>query len=148
MHSDTYTFPTSHPVHKISYVAEHPNNAYCGMISVYNFLTDSIKYQRVNDMGVLIARIFINHENHYFVEGKKQLGILFNDFSKDELTDVRMRQFVENAILYTLNFDIFTPPFDQVKMISVQELIEKSLANVVSTGKRLGFKFQSDSDIT
>jgi len=148
MHTDTYTFHNSHPLWKTSYLSEKNPNAYCGMISVYNFLTDSLKYNRMNDVGVLVARIFINRENHFFVEGKKQLGIQFNSFDTDVLTESRLREIAETAILHTLNFDIFTPPFEQAKIISVQELIDKNLASVVSTGKRLGFKFQADTDIT
>jgi len=147
MHTDIFTFQEGNPLWKTSYLADNKMNSYSGIISVYNFLTDSLKFNRANDIGVLIARIFVNRENHFFVEGKKQLGILFNDFEKDELTKSNLREIVESAILFALNFDIITPPFDQVKMISVQELIEKNLANVVSTGKRLGFKFQSDSEI-
>ena len=148
MHTDTFTFQESHPIWKNSYVSNNKNLGYCGIISVYNFLTDSLKFNRVNDVGVLIARIFVNSENHFFVEGKKQLGFMFNEFETDELTESKLREIVETAVLFSLNFDIITPPFDQVKMISVQELIEKNLAGVISTGKRLGFKFQSDSDIT
>ena len=33
-----------------------------------------------NDLGYLIGRIFINHENHFMVQGKRQLGFLYNDF--------------------------------------------------------------------
>jgi hypothetical protein len=147
MHTDIYTFQEGHQIWKNSYVTGQKNRAYCGMISVYNFLTDSMKFNRVNDVGVLIARIFVNSENHFFVEGKKQLGFLYSDFENDELTTTRMREMVETAVLHSLNFDIFISPFEQVKMISVQELNEKNLASVVSTGKRLGFKFQSDSEV-
>lgn len=147
MHTDAYLFPSSHQVYKNSYVQQDTNRAYCGMISVYNFLTDSLKYNRVNDQGALIARIFINRENHFFVDGKKQLGIAFNDFGKDVITDHTLRDIVETAILFCLETDIITPPFDQVKVISVQELMEKNLATVVSTGKRLGFRLQSDDDL-
>lgn len=147
MHTDSYTFPESHQIWKGSYVQENKNRAYCGMISIYNFLTGSIKYNRLNDQGVLIARIFINHENHFFVEGKKQLGFLFNDFENEVINDLTIRHIAEVAILHCLEYDIITPPFEQVKVISVQEMIEKSLASVVSTGKRLGFKLQSDTDL-
>ena len=147
MHTDAYTFSSSHQIWQNSYVSNNRGNGYCGMISIYNFLTDSIKFNRTNDVGILIGRIFINSHNHFFVEGKKQLGFLFNDFENDILDENRLREVAETAILHTLNFDIHTPPFDQVKMISVQELNEKNLASVVSTGKRLGFKFQTDSDI-
>jgi len=34
------------------------------MISIYNFLSDSFKFNRVNDIGYLIARVFTNKENH------------------------------------------------------------------------------------
>ena len=148
MHTDAYTFSSSHQLWQNSYVSEKRNNSYCGMISIYNFLTDSIKFNRTNDVGLLIARIFINSENHFFVEGKKQLGFLFNDFEKDVLDEARLREVVESAVLHTLNFDIHTPPFDKVQMISVQELNEKNLASVLTTGKRLGFKFQADPDIS
>ena len=148
MHTDTYTFPSIHQILQKSYVSNNKNHSYCGMISIYNFLTDSIKFNRTNDIGLLIARIFLNSENHFFVEGKKQLGFLFNDFENDVLSESRLREVAEAAILHTLNFDIHTPPFDKVQMISVRELNEKNLASVLTTGKRLGFKFQTDTDIT
>jgi len=117
------------------------------MISIYNFLTGSLKHNRINDQGVLIARVFVNRENHFFTEGKKQLGISFTDFGTDELNEQNLRRLVETAILHCLEIDIVTPPFEQVRIISVQELFEKNLSNVVSTGKRLGFRLQSDSDL-
>ncbi len=146
-HTDAYIFPSSHQIFKGSYVAENKGNAYCGMISIYNFLTDSIRYNRMNDQGMLVARIFINHENHFFVEGKKQLGYLFNDFEKEILTVEKIKEVLEQAVLHCLEFDIMTPPFEHVKVITVQEILEKSLSSVVSTGKRLGFRLQSDDDI-
>jgi hypothetical protein len=146
MHTDTYTFPENHNIWKSGYVNREPLNSYCGMISVYNFLTDSLKFDRPNDLGILIGRLFINREHHFFVEGKRQLGFLFNDLEKDLMEEKNMRKFAETAILYSLNYDIHTPPFDEVKMISVGDLREKNLSNVVSTGKRLGFKLQSDTD--
>lgn len=147
MHTDAYTFPNSHPIWKNSYVTDEPSRHFCGMISIYNFITGSLKYNRINDQGLLIARLFVNRENHFFVEGKKQLGIRFGNFENDMATDDRLRAVAETAILHCLETDIYTPPFEHVRAISVQELIEKSLANVVSTGKRLGFRLQSDNDL-
>lgn len=147
LHTDAFTFPENHQIWKSTYAHSNPQKIYFGMISVYNFLTDSLKYNRSNDIGVLIARVFINHENHFYVEGKKQLGFLFNDLEHDTFTEQRIRDFLESSILHSLNSDIFTPPFEQVKMISVQDLMEKNLSSVVSTGKRLGFKLQTDTDI-
>ncbi|MCC6690704.1 MAG: hypothetical protein IT235_04155, partial [Bacteroidia bacterium] len=72
MHTNIFDFDKSHRIWKTSYVKEDPNRSFCGMIQVFNFLSDSFKYNRVNDLGYLIGRIFINKELHYFVEGKRQ----------------------------------------------------------------------------
>jgi hypothetical protein len=147
MHTDIFSLPESHPARKHTYLSQHPMNAFCGLVSIYNFLTDSLKYQRMNDVGVLMGRIFINREGHFFTEGKKQLGFLFSDFEKNQADETSLRSVTEVAILQALESELQTPPFDQMKVISVHEVIEKSLANVVSTGKRLGFKLQSDADL-
>ena len=33
---------------------------FCGIINIYNFLSDSFKYNRESDLGYLVGRIFIN----------------------------------------------------------------------------------------
>ena len=80
MHSNVFEFDKNHGIWKISYVENNDMNSYCGIINIYNFLSDSFKYDRLDDLGYLIGRIFINKDNHYFVEGKRQLGFLYNDF--------------------------------------------------------------------
>ena len=76
MHTNVFDFDQSHNIQNSNYVKENPYRAYCGMISVYNFLADSFKYNRDADLGYLIARVFINKENHFFVEGMRQLGFV------------------------------------------------------------------------
>lgn len=145
MHSNVFEFDRSHSIWKTSYVRENEFNSYCGMINVYNFLADSFKYNRVNDLGYLIARIFINRERHYFVEGKRQLGFLYNDFVRSVIDKEKVTAIVESLILYCLAFDLFTPPFDAVKEVTVMEL-QEATSNMQATGKRLGFRFQADTD--
>jgi hypothetical protein len=145
MHTNVFEFDRSHSIWKTSYVRDNEFNSYCGMINVYNFLTDSFKYNRVNDIGYLIARIFINRENHFFVEGKRQLGFLYNDFVHSVIDREKVTAIVESLILYCLAFDLFTPPFDAVKEVTVMEL-QEATSQMQVTGKRLGFRFQADSD--
>jgi hypothetical protein len=145
MHTNVFTFDKDHEIWKNSYVEKNPLCVFCGKIYVYNFLSDSFKYNRANDVGYLIARIFINREKHFFVEGKKQLGFLFNDFQHDVLNKKRIREILESAVLYSLDFDPFTPPYDQLTPISVQAVMETSLLTKIATGKRLGFRFQADT---
>ena len=68
MHTNVFEFPRQHEIMKTPYVKDDPTRSYCGIINIYNFIADSFKYHRVNDIGYLIGRIFINKENHYFIE--------------------------------------------------------------------------------
>ena len=147
LHTDAFTFPEGHPVWKNSSVAADRTQGYFGMISIYNFLTDSIKFHRVNDQGILVSRIYIDRSQRFFMEGKRQLGVLYNDVSGVPMDGQASRIIAETIIAYCLDFDIVMPSFDAVRIISVQEMIEKSLSTVVGTGKRLGFKLQTDSEV-
>ena len=146
MHSNVFNFDKSHRLYKTSYVKGDELRAYCGIINVYNFLADSIKYNRFNDSGYLVARLFVNKEDHFFVEGKRQLGFLYNDFINSTLDRKTLKDIVQSTILYTLDFDLLTPPYDQMKEITVHEVHELTNEMKIKTGKRLGFRFESDSD--
>lgn len=146
MHTNIFDFDKSHSIWKSSYLHEDASRSYCGMITVHNFLSDSLKYNRVNDVGYLIARIFINKDGHFFVEGKKKLGFLYNDFINSEINSEKINAIVESIILYCLEFDLLTPPYETVKQASVSEIQELSSNMHSRTGKRVGFKFQSDDE--
>jgi hypothetical protein len=146
LHSNIFIFDHEHHLWKTTYLRQNPSNAHCGMISVYNFLSDSFTFNRVNDLGYLIARIFINKDSHYYVEGKRQLGFLYNDFENSTISDEKLKAIIDSAILYSLDFDMYIPPFDSVNQITVQEVINANVASSIATGKRLGFRFQSDTD--
>lgn len=144
MHTNVFEFDDKHPVWKTQYVKDDPLRAYCGTINIYNFLADSFKYNRVNDLGYLVARIFVNKENHFFVEGKRQSQELVKDFAKDTISPGIVRQVVETAIQYCIEFDLLVPLYDQVKMATVDQMNQKVSHSKMVTGKRLGFSFNSD----
>jgi len=146
MQSNVFSFDRSHQVWHTSYLKNNETNAYCGTISIYNFLSDSFKYSRSADMGYLIARLFVNHELHYFVEGKRQLGFLYNNFSTAVLDKDAIHDIITSALLYTLDFNLFAQPFDNVKEVSVSVMEEESNKMQIQTGKRLGFRFNADND--
>lgn len=144
MHTNIFDFDKSHYIWKTSYVQNNHLNAFCGMISVYNFLSDSFKYNRVNDLGYLIARIFVNREEHFFVEGKRQLSFLYNDFIHSRLTDECIRRVLHSLILYSLSFDLLVPPYEENMVATVSDMKEISERITIKTGKRLGFQFNKD----
>jgi hypothetical protein len=80
------------------------------------------------------------------VEGKRQLGFLYNDFIHSLIDEAAIKAILESAILYSINFDLFTPPFDAIKEVSVLDMQAASESMQIKTGKRLGFRFQADSD--
>ncbi|MFH1322113.1 MAG: hypothetical protein ABII90_15865 [Bacteroidota bacterium] len=146
LHTNIFNFDLSHGIYNSSYVQQDNFRSYCGMITIYNFLADSFKYDRVNDIGYMIARIFINKEKHYFIEGKRQLGFLYNNFSDAVVDTKAILSIIESAILYTLDFDLLTPPYNDVKEVTVNEILEATKYMVTSTGKRMGYTFQADHD--
>ncbi|MDR0559994.1 MAG: hypothetical protein LBG92_07465 [Prevotellaceae bacterium] len=143
MHSNIFEFDRAHFIRKTSYIQKNQCNSYCGIISIYNFLADSFKYNRINDLGYLIARIFVNHEKHFFVEGKRQMNSI-NDFASQVIDETKIRTILEKAILYALRFDLLVPPYDEVKIATVEQVNTKIENGKLKTGKRLGFQFKSD----
>ena len=146
MHSNVFEFSRDHQVMKSPYIHEDPRRSYCGVIRIYNFLADSFIYQRDQDLGYMIGRVFVNFEKHYFIEGKRELGMLYNNFNTSLITNDSVRSIVESAIEYTTNFDLLTPPYDEVKMVSVGQMRNNLDKKSMATGKRLGFRFQADTD--
>ncbi len=146
MHTNIFEFSRMHEVMKTQYINDDKSRSYSGVINIYNFLADSFKYNRMNDVGYMIGRIFINRDMHYFIEGKREIGMLYNNFATSVISCETVTQIVESAILYTINFDLLTPPYDAVKLVTVSE-IQASLDNMmIKTGKRLGFRFQADTN--
>ena len=146
MHTNIFEFPRNHAVMQTPYVKNDKDMSYCGVIHVYNFLADSFKYNRVHDVGYLIGRLFVNKDKHYFIEGKKELGFIFNNFGENLLSKESLMQIIEAAIDYTINFDLLTPPYENVKYASVEALKNTIDSISLKTGKRLGFKFQADTE--
>lgn len=146
MHTNVFEFSRDHEVMKTSYIRESPDRSYCGVIMIFNFLADSMRYNRQNDIGYMIGRIFVNADSHYFIEGKREVGQLYNNFQSSVLNPASIKQIIESAIRYTVNFDLLTPPFDQVKEVALAD-IQATIDNLrLQTGKRLGFRFQGDHE--
>ena len=144
MHTDVFEFEPNHVIWQNPYVQTDRDNSYCGIINIYNFLSDSFKYNRSADEGYLIGRIFVNREMQYFVEGKRQISMRHNNFGTQRIDRDALLNIVETAIDYTIDFDLLVPPYDAVKIVSVDQLNTKIENSKIQTGKRLGYKFCSD----
>ncbi|MHB8261007.1 MAG: hypothetical protein ACYDCN_05280 [Bacteroidia bacterium] len=148
MHSNVFEFDKSHPMFKTGYIKKNELNSYSGIIYVYNFLADSFKYNRLQDLGYLIARLFINRENRFFLEAKLPMGHKYSNFSDEAISSQILKEIVYDLIAYAISFDLYTPPSETVKEISLNEIIERVQSDKLKTGKRLGFKSQTEGNIS
>ncbi len=146
MHTNIFEFSRDHEVMRTPYIREDKERSYCGIIHIYNFLSDSFKYNRYNDLGYLIGRIFINKDMHYFIDGKREVGILYPNFGTETLDKDAALRIVIGAMSYAINFDLLTPPFDEIKIVSAGAIRDYSESSRLVTAKRLGFRFQADKD--
>jgi hypothetical protein len=146
MHTNVFEFDKSHAMFKTGYVKQNEYNSYCGIINVYNFLSDSFKYNRLNDLGYLVCRIFVNREMHFFIEAKGSMGIKYSSFSNEPLNSEHLNEIINDLIIYAISFDLFTPPFEAVREVSVNEIQEKVSSINLRTGKRLGYGASGNYD--
>lgn len=143
MHTNVFQFESGHHLWGTGYLKNDARNSYVGIINVYNFLSDSFRYNRNSDIGYLLARVFVNRENHFIVQGKKQLGYMFNDFISSSFDMESKQRFIEQLYLYALSFDLLVPPAENLQQITVEEMSDINHSGSLATGKRLGFQFKS-----
>ncbi len=144
MRTDVFEFEPTHAIWQNPYVQSDRDNSYCGVINIYNFLSDSFKFNRNADEGYLIGRLFINREKRYFVEGKGQTTLRAAQFGSEEVSDRALVAILESAIHYSLNFDLLLPSYEENKRVTVDQFNSKLDNSKFVTGKRLGFDFETD----
>jgi len=142
MHSNVITFPDDYDLMSSDYVEEDFRRRFFGHIMAYNFMADSIKYNRMNDPGYLLARILINVENHFYLEGVSELDLEYTDIAKNLVDDKALRLFIESAMVASVNNDLVAPAIEDIKKISVKQKMENQQ---VSRGQKLGFSFSYES---
>lgn len=139
MHTNVFSFEDDFHINKTDYVKNDERNKYVGMIEVYNYLADSFKYSRMNDVGYLIARIFVNKDYHFFLEGEEKLGFLYKDFDKLIINQEMIKLIVEQIMAYCIDFDLWVPKYSMVKELTVAQKTISGGTISHKTGKRLGF---------
>ena len=144
MHTDVFEFDSNHIIWQNEYVQAERDNSYCGVIDIYNFLSDSFKFNRNADEGYIIGRIFINREKCFFVEGKRQTLVRPMTFGKEKITREDLIAIMETAINYAINFDLLVPSYEDNKRVTVDQFNSKMDNSKFVTGKRIGYEFNVD----
>ena len=144
MHTDVFEFDSNHIIWQNDYVQAERDNSYCGVIDIYNFLSDSFKFNRNADEGYLIGRIFINREKCFWVEGKRQTLVRPMGFGNKKIDREALVSIIETAINYSLNFDLLMPPYEENIRVTVDQFNSKLDNSKFTTGKRLSYDFSID----
>jgi hypothetical protein len=134
--SDTFDFLPGAPS-KLPEAKSDPLFAYFGMIHVYNFLADSFRMNRLNDAGYLLGRLMVNKDGRAMMEGHEKLT---RPISSGAVDEALLKEWVQQAILYAMNFDLMAAPFEGLDEVSVAQFLDMSGQLKLRTAKKLGFK--------
>ncbi len=138
LHTNIVTFDENHEAMKEPYIRENEINRYFGQIMIYNFMSDSLKYNRVNDPGYLLARLLVNHEGRYVVEGEGKLGVVYSHISQAPITESDLNVLIKIALTLAIENDLMAPPYPQVKFITLFQKMEKT--QEMGAGQKIGFR--------
>lgn len=146
LHRNIFRLDDENPLWETEYLKSNGANGYFGIINIYNFLAESFEKNRYNDAGYLIGRAFINHDEKCMVEGKCEFGAPANSLEKNVIDTKLVKKIIQNAMAFSVEFDLVTPPYDLVQEVSVMQILEISSNLQIATGKRLGFKFSNEDE--
>ncbi len=143
MQSNVITFEGDFPVMQSAYVQGGADRKYFGHITIYNFLADSVKYHRLDDPGYLIARLIVNHENHFFLEGAGQMNFLFQDIDNNIISRDWLRLIIEKAMAAAIDNDLIGPRYPDIQRITLKKKLGESMAAV--RGEKIGFQMSYEN---
>ena len=137
MHTNITGLLEDHIVLKNPYVQAEQERAYFGSILVYNFLEDSIKFNRLDDFGYLMARMLLNKDGHFYIEGMRQLNFRFPDIAQNIISDQVLSTFLESCMLLAIEQDLIAPNYQDIQVVTLEI---KQANHVVNSGSKVGFQ--------
>jgi hypothetical protein len=146
LHTNVVTFDPTSPVMQDAYLHQNAINRYFGQIMVYNFMADSLKFNRINDPGYLLARLLINHEGRYVVEGDSHLAALAGKISPSPITEEELAILVKFVLTMAIENDLMAPPFPDVRFITLHQKMEKT--QELGAGQKIGFRMSYQDKIS
>ena len=143
MHTNIITFDDEHEVLKEQYTRENSVNRYFGQVNIYNFMYDSLRYNRGQDPGYLIGRLMINHENRFFMEGEPQFTQLYGRISDRPITEEDLQNIVKISLKVAIKNDLMAPPYNRVRSITLNQKNEHSVE--MGAGQKIGFRMSYEN---
>jgi hypothetical protein len=138
MHTNIITFDDDHEVMKDDYIRKNEVNRYFGQINIYNFMYDSLRYNRGNDPGYLIGRLMINHEDRFFMEGERPFVDMYGRISSEPIDDPTLQNIVKHSLQIAIKNDLMAPPYAKVRSITLNQKNEHTIE--LGGGQKIGFQ--------
>ncbi|WP_162427211.1 hypothetical protein [Pontibacter pudoricolor] len=139
MHTNIITFPEDYELMKNDYIEEDFRRRFFGHIMAYNFMADTIKYNRMDDPGYLVGRMLINIDRHFVIEGVKQMELPYDRIAQNVINNKTLRLIIESAMVAAVNNDLMGQDVSEIERITLKQKQE----NVITQPRKLGFQVSS-----
>ncbi len=134
MQTNVQTFDEKHLLVNNSYVLEDARRGYFGTIVVYNFMADSVKYNRFDDAGYLLARMFLNGEGHFYIEGMRALFFQYPEIATNTVTEDMLRSFLHSTMLLAIETDLVAPAYQEIQIVALGDKLQDPMAGAAKVG--------------
>lgn len=124
-------------ISKSKYLRSDEELKYFGQILIYNFLSDTIIFNRLDDAGYLVGRLLLNKENKFFFEGERKIVFNFPELKDNPITAEKKRSLIEQLLMSALENDLLTPAFQDIMLITYHQKIEHTSS--MGNPKKIGF---------
>lgn len=125
------------------YIKENALRTICSMVLIYSFRLHALEKSEAESNGFLLARIFINADNHFFVESHQPQPFLWNQIGDNEVKQESVKQILSNCLHLSQQIQLYAPSYSDISVINLSDkdlILENSNSN---NAHRLGF-IQSD----
>lgn len=137
LQSNIVRLPDDTYLSKSKYLKKDVSLRYFGQILIYNFLSDTLTFGRLEDPGYLIGRILLNKENKFFLEGDRKIVFNFPELKDNPVSKEKMRDLVEQLVISVLENDLLAPAFQDIMLISYHQKLEHTSS--MGNPQKIGF---------
>ena len=72
---------------------------------------------------------------------------MYNDFENQIINDEYIEQIIDASMIHAINFDLEIPKINDVKVVSVHQILNMNNNQKLKTAKRMGYKLSFETNI-
>lgn len=145
MQTNIVTFPADYYLMKNKMIQENKDLGYFGQILIYNFMADSVKYNRLQDAGYLLARLIINVDKSFVLEGVHGLKYMFTEIENSKITNENIRLILLKAMDISITSDLIAPPYTNIQFVSLGDKLSRQ--KEAGWDHKIGFQMEYKDNI-